>query len=148
MSNVNNSKIGMKEQMQDLIERNIETNPDAIRLIMHLTDGLEFDLLYTHYEAFFSKLSGEYENFWTDIPASEEVIAARGKQQYSKIACIKWYRNKTGRGLKESKERIEEYINSGGITGILKCEMDSTLVPQGCRYEVEKLPKLFSEFKE
>lgn len=93
----------MKEQLHGLLHDNMEKYPDAIAWIRKQVELVDLDTLYTEYETFERMLDGTHDNFWN---GAHEIYGGD-----KKVALIKWYRNKTGLGLRESKAACDEWID-------------------------------------
>lgn len=92
-------ELTMKEQFAGLLADNEGRYPDAMRYLRECLEKENIDDMLTEYEKFAGLLDGTYSDFWSDCPYDN----SRG----NKVDMVKWYRNKTGLGLKDSKEACE-----------------------------------------
>jgi hypothetical protein len=87
-----------KEQLEELVKKNYDEFPDAVKWIMNMTMKEDISLIKTDYEKFIFRLSHGFGDFEGHPFKGDNIVE-----------LIKWYRNKTGLGLKESKEKCDEF---------------------------------------
>ncbi len=92
-------ELSFKEQMEGLIEGNMQNFPDAMAWVRKQLDRTDVTKIYTELELFQQALDGTSE--WAGHPDPNE---------FGKVELIKWYRNKHGVGLKQAKDKCDQYM--------------------------------------
>ena len=95
-------EMSMREQFDGLLAEYDGKYPDAMNYLRLCLKSENIDEMLTEYDKFTGLLDGSYQDFWHDCPYRNEYG--------NKIDMIKWYRIKTGVGLREAKEKCDDYL--------------------------------------
>lgn len=130
--------MSFKDQLRALLDENIDKYPDAIAWMIEQSRKVDIEGYVTQYERFVLILEGKNTFDGHPFDPDAKSFGSEHDTNPTFIPLIKWYRNKHGIGLKESKRDCEEFIYNTWP----KCKRARTQIangwkPQGFYYVSE-----------